>query len=107
MIFDSSTMTIGAFIALACIILGSILLTAKYEFLKTSAFFNGGKHRKGAALIIYRFSGIQMVSMGVLLVIAIIGFALEIPALAWPCIIIIVFLPVACSSYMKRSKRFK
>ncbi|MCL2056247.1 MAG: hypothetical protein FWH02_03380 [Oscillospiraceae bacterium] len=107
MLFDSTTLIIGAIIALVCIAVGIVLLSASHDYLKTNAFFNGGKHRKGAALIIYRFSGAQMVAMGTLLLLAAAGFGLGAAWLAWPSLVIVMVLPMICSSYMKRSKRFK
>lgn len=98
---------LGFIVGLFCIGFGIVLLTGKKEFLQNNAFINGGKHRRGGALIIYRFTGGQMVVLGALLILCVIGFALSIAWLAFPTLVLVIALPFVCSSYMKRSKRFK
>jgi hypothetical protein len=100
-------LAIGAVVGVASIILGIILLVSKQEFLQNNAFFNGGKHRKGGALIVYRFSGIQMLAMGVLLLLFVAGMVWDIAWMSLISLILVLILPIACSVYMKRSKRFK
>ena len=104
---DPTTNIVGTAAAVICIALGIMLLTATKEFLQNNKYLNGGKNRKGSALIIYRFTGIQMLSMGVILLIALAAFYFEILPLALIAVLVVIVIPFACSSYMKRGKRFK
>jgi hypothetical protein len=98
---------VGVLVGIACIVLGIVLLVGSKEFLQNSAFLNGGRYRKGGALIMYRFTGIQMLAMGILLLLVVAGIALAIGWLALVCLVLVIALPFVCSAYMKRSKRFK
>jgi Ca2+/Na+ antiporter len=100
-------LTVGAVVGVACIVLGIILLVSKQEFLQNNAFFNGGKYRKGGALIVYRFSGLQMLAMGIFLLLFVAGMVWKIGWLSLVSLVLVLILPLVCSVYMRHSKRFK
>jgi Ca2+/Na+ antiporter len=104
---NSTMILLGGVVGFACIVVGIVLLVANKEFLQNNAFFNGGKSRKGGALITYRFAGLQMLAMGILLLLFVAGMVMGNGWLSLICLVLVVALPFVCSSYMKRSKRFK
>ncbi|MDR2933439.1 MAG: hypothetical protein LBV27_10080 [Oscillospiraceae bacterium] len=102
----TTMIVIASIIGVACIVFGIFLLVAKHETLKSNRWLNGGVSR-GGALVIYRFTGVQMIILGVLLLLCMLCLWLN---FVWPAMILLVaifVLPLACSSYRKRSKRFK
>ncbi|MDL2232856.1 hypothetical protein LJC63_04655 [Ruminococcaceae bacterium OttesenSCG-928-L11] len=100
----------GIFLAfaggIAIIVYGCMMLFGKREFLQNGRFFNRGKTVGDGALAMYRFTGIQMLIMGVLLILCGIGFLLM---NAWLILIpaaLLILLPIPFTIYRRNTKRF-